>query len=457
MSTSDPALHQPGAPAAWGPGTTLGGRYRLITPMGRGAMGEVWQAEHLALGTMLAVKLLNSAHAVHTPELRARFEQEARAAAHIDSRHAVRITDYGVEGSAAYIAMELLHGEDLGDRLRREGRLPPGRVSAIVQEMLMALGKAHAMGIVHRDIKPDNVFLASIDGVEVCKVFDFGIAKLTARPDNANMTQDGLLVGTPAYMSPEQTEGNIPLDGRSDLWSVAVSAFEMMCGQRPFQAQGLAELFTEICYRPVPKPSDTYPVPDGFDAWFLRATQRDPNARFQSAEEMAHALASIIPAEAAAARPVEAPSPAALAAMASSPRVAETTTRGVVSEDALVATRTQMRFRLGLIGGIAAGFAATATVTMLVMLTPGADESQASGASSSVAPTAEAASSATSKPTGEPSVAPEPDEDDPRAGSSADAASSAEVPPAPSPTQTAPKQPPRQPRHPPRPEDVLGI
>jgi len=446
----------------------LGGRYRLIAPMGRGAMGEVWRAEHLALGSTLAVKLLSTVHAGHSAELRARFEQEARAAAHIDSRHAVRIIDYGVDGLAAYIAMELLHGEDLGDRIAR-GPLAPGRVSAIVQEMCKALGKAHAMGIVHRDIKPDNVFLASIDGVEVCKVFDFGIAKLTALPTNANMTKDGLLVGTPAYMSPEQTEGNVPLDGRSDLWSVAIVAFEALCGRRPFGAEGLAELFTQICYRPIPKPSEVAPVPEGFDAWFEKATQREPAQRFQSAEEMAQALAAFLPAESAVGRVVETPSAEALAAIASSPAVAETTTRGVVSEDALLVTRT-FRFRLGLIGGIAGGFAATATVLALVLVGTGGDESDsASEASSSLA--ASDGIPSENAPGTEPAAPPGGSAAPPTAGSSAAPADSAAAPvgsgtaapaAATSPPKgtSPPKVPPsvpKYPRQPPPPGDVLGI
>jgi eukaryotic-like serine/threonine-protein kinase len=358
--------HQP-SPSASDAGTVLGGRYRLETLIGRGAMGEVWKAQHLMLGTPLAVKLVDLA-ASSRPEILSRFEQEARAAAFIDSPHAVRILDYGNEGSLAYIAMELLRGENLSSRLARLGRIEPRRVSALVVEMSRALSKAHAMGIVHRDIKPQNVMLAEVDGWEVAKLLDFGIAKIMtesmwAGDITANgriiETHAGLIVGTPAYMSPEQTLGNGPLDGRSDLWQVAVVAFEAICGRRPFIGDNLGQLFVQICNAPIPRPSDVSDVPAGFDAWFERATQRDPAARFQSADAMADALAAIIPpATAPAARaPAASLDPTAGVAPLAA---AHTTTRGL-SHDALASS--QWRFQLGLIGGLVVGVVVAGSVT----------------------------------------------------------------------------------------------
>jgi serine/threonine protein kinase len=278
----------------WRAGVMVGGRYRLRAPIGAGAMGEVWSADHVSLGIQVAVKLVDTAGRDDAQELLSRFQLEARAAAQLRSPHVVQILDNGAEGRVAFIAMELLEGESLERRIARRGALGPSEVAHVLREMARGVDRAHAAGIVHRDLKPPNVFLARIDGVEVTKVLDFGIAKILGAPRDVHLqTQAGFVVGTPAYMSPEQILGR-PVDQRSDLWQMGVIAFECMTGKRPFDGQTLGQLFMAICTMPLPVPSSVGRVPPAFDAWFMRAVNRNPALRFGSAGEMAEALGSIL-------------------------------------------------------------------------------------------------------------------------------------------------------------------
>jgi serine/threonine-protein kinase len=278
----------------------VGGRYRLRSPLGSGAMGEVWRAEHVSLGTPVAVKLVDTAKHQDAAEILARFQTEARAAAQLRSPHVVQILDHGAEGRVAFIAMELLEGESLEQRLERRGHLLPAEAAHVLREIARGLDRAHAAGVVHRDLKPSNVFLARVDDAEVVKILDFGIAKLLAAPAGQQVqTQAGYVMGTPAYMSPEQVLGQ-PVTPRSDLWQLAVIAFECVTGHRPFDGQTLGQLFMAICTAELPVPSARMlkpgaPVPPAlaaFDAWFARAASRDPAQRFASAGAMAEALAT---------------------------------------------------------------------------------------------------------------------------------------------------------------------
>jgi serine/threonine-protein kinase len=259
-----------------------------------GAMGEVWRADHVSLGTTVAVKLIDTADRDDAAELLARFHQEARAAAQLKSPHVVQILDHGADGRVAFMAMELLEGESLERRIERRGRLTPSEVAHVVRELARGLDRAHAAGIVHRDLKPPNVFIARVDGAEVVKVLDFGIAKMLGTPRDAQLqTQHGFVVGTPAYMSPEQVLGR-HVDHQSDLWQVAIIAFECITGKRPFDGETLGQLFMAVCNLPMPVPSACAEVPAGFDAWFARAADREPTRRFASAGEMAQALGGIL-------------------------------------------------------------------------------------------------------------------------------------------------------------------
>ena len=257
-------------------------------------MGQVWRAEHLSLGTTVAMKLVDTRAHDDGQTVLARFQLEARSAAQLKSPHVVQILDHGVEGSIAFIAMEMLEGEGLERRIERRGALLPAEVAHVVREMARGVERAHAAGIIHRDLKPPNVFLAQCDGIEVVKVLDFGIAKMLSPSRAAHLqTQDGFVVGTPAYMSPEQVLGK-ELGVASDLWQMGIIAFECLTGRRPFDGETLGQLFLGICSAPLPTPSRVARVPAGFDAWFTRAVARDPRERFRSATELADALAAIL-------------------------------------------------------------------------------------------------------------------------------------------------------------------
>jgi serine/threonine-protein kinase len=270
-------------------GSVIAGRYRLVEQIGSGAMGTVWRADHLTLGSPVAIKLIDASIAEH-PEAFARFEREAQSAAALRSPHVVDVFDYGVDGGVPYIAMELLEGETLGARIAREGTISPQATQRIFTQMARGVSKAHEAGIVHRDLKPDNVFLVPHDDEDFVKILDFGIAKSSALPAATSGTKTGVMIGTPFYMSPEQAQGLKTIDARTDLWALGVIAFECLTGKLPFESEAIGELVLQVCVRPIPVPSSVAPVPPGFDAWFARATERALGARFQSAKELADAL-----------------------------------------------------------------------------------------------------------------------------------------------------------------------
>jgi len=281
------------AERAWTRGDVLADKYRLVAELGRGGMGSVWRAEHLVLHSDVAIKLIRG-RGEDAAALEARFIKEARAAAALRSPHVVQILDYGVHEGTPFMAMELLEGESLAQRLRRQGRLDVGEVSRIVSHVARAIHKAHEHAVVHRDLKPDNVFLVRNADEEIAKVLDFGIAKTVTGDDPGQMaTQTGAVLGTPHYMSPEQARGTRTVDHRTDIWSLGVIAFECIVGRRPFESSVLGDLLLKICSEPVPIPSSLCSVPPGFDAWFLRAMEREPERRFQSALEMAEAFRAI--------------------------------------------------------------------------------------------------------------------------------------------------------------------
>ena len=241
-------------------GRILHDRYRLIRPIGHGSQASVWVAEHLALTTTVAVKLID-------PELakkesaRERFRREATAAAQLRSAHVVQILDYGIEGDQPFIVMELLDGEDLFERLtapQRASRCARRRRSS--PRWPAPSRRAHAAGIVHRDLKPENIFLVPNDDDEVVKVLDFGVAKFKD-PGKAAMQRTGLgtLIGTPHYMSPEQVKGIAEIDYRTDLWALGVIAFQCVTGELPFDSEGVGDLLIKISIGDIPVPSKVLP------------------------------------------------------------------------------------------------------------------------------------------------------------------------------------------------------
>jgi serine/threonine protein kinase len=280
------------------PDEIIAGKYRVVRMLGRGGMGSVWEGKHETLGTRVAIKFIDPDHA-ESAEARARFENEAKAAATIQSKYAIQIFDHGTtDDGRPYIVMEMLSGEPLDKRLDRLGALPLQEVARIVQQVSRGLGKAHEKGIIHRDLKPENVFLTldSDEGAEVAKVLDFGIAKLRGDSNLAigSGTRTGAILGTPYYMSPEQARGLKDIDHRADLWSLAVMAYRCAIGKLPFDGESVGDLLVKICTAPLPVPSRENPaLPQMFDGWFAKALERDPNGRFQNANDFSESLAEI--------------------------------------------------------------------------------------------------------------------------------------------------------------------
>jgi eukaryotic-like serine/threonine-protein kinase len=284
-------------------GQVLAGRYKLVRPLGQGSQAFVWVAEHLALGSQVAVKLIDPELAKQE-DARERFRREATAAAQLRSAHVVQILDHGIEGEQPFIVMELLEGVDLFDRLESRERLTLLEAATVVTQVARALARAHAAGIVHRDMKPENVFLCHNDDEELVKVLDFGVAKITS-PQKSAMSKTGVgtLIGTPHYMSPEQVKGLTEIDHRSDLWSLGVITYQMVTGELPFDSEGVGDLLIRITMNEPKPPSELEPsLPKAFDEWFARACHKDADKRFSSAREMAEALARVAGIESKASR-----------------------------------------------------------------------------------------------------------------------------------------------------------
>jgi serine/threonine-protein kinase len=261
-------------------------------------MGVVWEARHLALETDVAVKLIRPDRAAVDPALGARFEREARATARIAHPHVVQVMDYGVlDGAVPYLVMELLRGASLAELLARGGRLSLATTILLVEQVGSALESAHERGIVHRDIKPHNVFITEGGrGYPLfVKVLDFGVAKTlgdTQVPGGSPaLTETGTVIGSPPYMSPEQLEGSKDVDLRSDLWSLAVITYETLTGALPFQGASFVSVGAAVLkgrYRPA---SELAPnLPASIDDWFAKALSVDREARFRSAREMVEAF-----------------------------------------------------------------------------------------------------------------------------------------------------------------------
>ena len=274
--------------------TVISGKYRLDREFARGGMGSIWLARHIQLDMPVAIKFMDSA----LPEAadgRARFKREARSAALIRSPHVVQILDHGIDGEVPYIVMELLDGEHLGARLRREGRISLSAAATIATQVAKALRRAHAAGIIHRDLKPANIFLARSDEDEIVKILDFGIAKATAKEEGNEPTKTGVLMGSPNYMSPEQARGSKSIDHRSDLWSLGVILFRAITGEMAFTGDSEVDIILKICVGPLPVPSQVAPdLTPEIDAYFERALAREPAERFQSAREMATELNDLV-------------------------------------------------------------------------------------------------------------------------------------------------------------------
>ena len=272
------------------PGQRITEALQLVRPLGQGGMGSVWVANHLALGIQVAVKFMSPALVCDQASVE-RFRREAMAAAQIKSPHVAQVFDHGVTADRLpYIAMELLEGELLSKRVRRLGPLNPRDVATVVTQVAKALARAHQLRIVHRDIKPDNIFVVDMEGEIFVKVIDFGVAKQSSETA-MEMTSTGSMIGTPLYMSPEQLFSGKHVDFRSDLWSLAVVAYHAFTGRIPFTGETLGSLSVAVHTGVFSMPSTMQPgIPPPVDGWFQRALQRNPADRFPSAKEMAEAL-----------------------------------------------------------------------------------------------------------------------------------------------------------------------
>ncbi len=278
----------------------IGGRYELQARIGRGGIGEVWRARHVALNSFVAIKFLQGASA-QNEAARRRFTTEAQVTARLNSRHAVQVFDFGVtDDGHPYLVMELLEGETLGRRIERDGRVAIIDAARMLGQSARALYRAHQLGIVHRDFKPDNVVIGIDDeGRDYVKVVDFGLAKLVgeldALPDehlldlattapSATFTKTGAMLGTPFYMAPEQIRNAADVDLRADIWAFGVVAFECLTGCTPFAGDTLLELFTKIEKGEHPQANELDPsIPPGFNAWFDEACAPDSRDRFPDA------------------------------------------------------------------------------------------------------------------------------------------------------------------------------
>ena len=272
------------------------GAYRVLQQIGEGGMGTVWLAEHAMLGRRAAIKLL---HPMFTqrPDIVSRFFNEARAATAISDPGIVQIFDFGhhVDGTA-YIAMEMLEGEPLDRRLRRLGRLTLADGLRILRQVSSTLGVAHARGIVHRDLKPENIFLVhdpEVFGGERAKVLDFGIAKLTG--DHSLKTQTSAVMGTPAYMSPEQCRGAGGVDQRSDVYAIGCMIFALLTGVPPFDAEGVGDIIAMHLREPAPLLSSRLPgIPPELEALVAHCLAKDPAHRYASGTELAAAIGALL-------------------------------------------------------------------------------------------------------------------------------------------------------------------
>jgi serine/threonine-protein kinase len=256
-------------------------------------MGSVWQAEDLTLDAPAAVKLLEP-RLINSAESLLRFQREAKATATIRSTNVVQILDYGVADGMPYIAMELLKGESLGERIARDGALEPALAITLLGQVARAVGLAHEQGIVHRDLKPDNIFLVRELGEDIAKVVDFGIAHQAGGLDDSGglHTKTGAILGTPYYMSPEHLAGEL-VDERSDVWAFGVIAFECLTGTRPFMSDSFGGLMIIVREHELPVPSERHQVPVGFDEWFSQVCHRNKTQRTQTLTEAISGLRAL--------------------------------------------------------------------------------------------------------------------------------------------------------------------
>jgi len=277
-------------------GDVVAGKYRVERVVGEGAMGIVYAAHHLVLDQRVALKFLFVDSTEAGGETVERFVREAQAAARLRSEHVVRVTDAGSSDAGfPFLVMEYLEGCDLAELLKVDGPLPPAEVADYVLQVLAALAEAHAAGIVHRDLKPANLFVADRgDHSPVIKILDFGISKQRSERAQWRELTGKAVLGTPAYISPEQLRSSKSVDPRADIWSLGVAMYELLSGTLPFDGETPGELFAAILERtPVPLRARKPELPDAWDGLLARCLKRDPQERFAHVGALAEALAPL--------------------------------------------------------------------------------------------------------------------------------------------------------------------
>jgi len=280
-------------------GVTLSGRYLITRKVGQGGMGAVYEATHTLIGKRVAVKVLLEKYA-RRESIVQRLEQEARLASSCQNEHIIDITDFGsTEDGRTFVVMEYLEGESLSECLARETRLPEQRILRIISQAASALAAAHAKGIVHRDVKPENLFLLRRKDQDFVKVVDFGISKSLRASDEAEeqprLTQTGMVLGTPLYMSPEQARGDDELDARVDIYALGVIMYEAATGRVPFIGNNYLSVISQVLNEEPRAPRALRPeLSEEFEAVVLRAMEKDRAERYASANELLADLTALL-------------------------------------------------------------------------------------------------------------------------------------------------------------------
>src|SRR4051794_2205661 len=280
-------------------GQTIAGKYKVIRLLGEGGMGCVYQGEQMLGSTArkVAIKTLHK-HLSHDESIKARFDREAGTVAALEHPNTIQVYDFGaMEDGTLYLVMEFVQGRSVADILEKDGAMPPARVENILRQVCGSLEEAHGHGIVHRDLKPDNVVLCERAGQkDWVEVLDFGIAKRSSEhdPNEAKLTQQGMVLGTPPYMSPEQFTGQ-PVDSRSDIYALGVMTYEMLVGKYPFEANTAWEWASKHMTE-APRPIETQAlganVPDRMRNAITRALAKNKDERFATVKEFFEAFAT---------------------------------------------------------------------------------------------------------------------------------------------------------------------